>query len=64
MLPLWVWLGRKSWKGVETIEKRYPSVESGICVFVCARKKNNSFEISVISFKACKNCKSPVQKGF
>ena len=31
---------------------------------MCERKKINSFEITVIIFKAYKKCKSPIQKGF
>ena len=31
---------------------------------VWERKKINSFEITVIIFKAYKKCKSPIQKGF
>ena len=30
---------------------------------VWEREKINSFEITVIIFKACKKCKSPIQKG-
>ena len=37
---VWVWFWRKL--------KKYPWGESGICVIVCWREKNNSFEISVI----------------
>ena len=36
---------------------------SGICVFLCERiKKINSFQITVIIFKAYKKYKSPIQK--
>ena len=36
-----------------------------ICVFVCESEKEiNSFEITVIVFKAYKKSKSPIQKGF
>ena len=31
---------------------------------VWEREKINSFEITVIIFKAYKKCKSPIQKGF
>ena len=31
---------------------------------VWERKKINSFEITVITFKTYKKCKSPIQKGF
>ena len=44
--------------------KKYPWGESGICAFLCEREKNNSFEITVIIFRAYKKCKSPVQKEF
>ena len=33
-----------------------------ICVYVCEKeKKTNSFEITVIIFKAYKKCRSPIQ---
>ena len=37
-----------------------------LCILcVCAReKKNNSFEITFIIFRAYKKCKSPIQKEF
>ena len=35
-----------------------------LCVCVCEREKINSFEITVIIFKAYEKCKPPIQKGF
>ena len=35
-----------------------------VYLFVCVREKNNSFEITVIIFKAYKKCKYLIQKGF
>ena len=35
-----------------------------VCVCVCERKKNNSFEITFIIFRAYKKYKSPIQKNF
>ena len=48
----------------EAMEKKYPWAESGISTFACEREKNNSFEITVIIFKAYKKCKYPIQKEF
>ena len=45
--------------------KKYPWAESGIYAFVCEREiKKNSFEITVIIFRAYKKYKSPIQKEF
>ena len=38
------------------------SIQSGICVFVCVRKKNHSFKVTAIILKVYKKCKSPLQK--
>ena len=37
--------------------KMYPRAESGICVYVCEKKKTTIF-------KVYKKCKFPIQKGF
>ena len=45
-----VWLERKSWKRVETIEKSIPELKAEF-VCMCEREKSNSFEIHVIVLK-------------
>ena len=62
ILGMWIWLERKSWRRTGVMVKKYPWAESGICA--CVKRKKNSFEITVIIFKAYKKCKSPFQKGF
>ena len=62
ILGMWICLERKYWKRTGVMVKKYPWAESGICV--CVKRKKNSFEITVIIFKASKKCKSPFQKGF
>lgn len=44
-------------------DRKFPWAESQICEFVY-EKENNSFEITVINFKAHKKCKTHMQKGF
>ena len=46
--------------------KKRKSIHGLKAVLVCVeeRKKINSFEITVIIFKAYEKCKSPIEKGF
>ena len=50
ILPMRDWLERKSWGN----GKKYQCAGRRTSVFVCDRKKDNSFEITVIIFKAYK----------
>ena len=44
----WVWFWRESWKKVRQWKKVSMSRERNLCTCVLERKKNNSFEVSVI----------------
>ena len=44
--------------------KKYPWAESGICVYVCEREKNNSFKIHVIILRYIRNVNLPFKKDF
>ena len=44
--------------------KKYPLTESEICVFVCERRKINSFEIAVIILSYLRNLNLSLKKGF
>ena len=47
----------------EAMEKSIHDLEvEFVHLCVCERKKNNSFEIMVIIFRAFKECKSRIQK--
>ena len=64
ILAMWVWLERKSWKKAEAMEKSIQELNAELGNFCVREKKINSFEITVIIFKAYKKGKSPIQNGF
>ena len=52
-------------KGLRQWKKSIHELKVGfVYLRVWEREKINSFEITVIIFKAYKKCKSPIQKGF
>ena len=64
IFSMWV-IGKKILKMCCGNEKNCSWAESGICVFLYVREKtNNSFQITVIIFKAYKKHEFPIQNGF
>ena len=53
IFAMWVWLERKSWRSAEAI-----------CVYVCEREKNDSFEIHVIILRHIRHVNLPFKKDF
>ena len=54
-------------KGMYELKVEFVHLCVCVCVCVCARvreKKNNSFEITFVIFRAYKKCNSPIQKEF
>ena len=68
ILAMWVWLGIKSLKKAEAMEKSIHELKAEFVYYlsVCEtqRKKINGFEITVTIFKTYKKCKSPIPRGF
>ena len=50
-------------KGLKQWKRSNHELKAGF-VYLRARKKNNIFEITLITFKVYKKCESPIQKGF
>ena len=46
------------------MEKSIHELKWNLCILCVWAKKNNSFEITVIIFRAYKKCKSPIRKEF
>ena len=64
IFAMWVWLGRKSWKRAEAMEKSIHELKAEFVYLILCEKKISSLEITVIIFKVCKKCKSLIQKEF
>ena len=64
IFAMWVWLGRKSWKRTEAMEKSIHEMKAEFVYLVLWERKINSFEITVIIFKVFKKYKSLNQKEF
>ena len=64
IFAMWVWLGRKSWKRAEAMEKSTHEMKAEFVYLVLWERKINSFEITVIIFKVFKKYKSLNQKEF
>ena len=53
-----VWLGRKSWKRAEAMEKSIHELKAEFVYLILWEKKINNLEITVIILKVFKKCKS------
>ena len=64
IFTMWVWLGRKSWKRAEAVEKSIHELKAEFVYLILWEKKNNSLEINVIIFKVFRKCKCLIQEKF
>ena len=55
IFAMWVWLGRKSWRRTEAIEKSIHKFKVEFEYLCVGEKKNNRFEITVIILRYTKN---------
>ena len=62
IFAMWVWLGRKSLKRAEA--KSIHELKLEFVYLILREKKINSLEITAITFKVFKKCKSLIQKKF
>ena len=61
---MWVWLGRKSWKRVEAIEKSIHKFKMEFVYLCVEEKKNNGFEIVIIILRTIRNVNLLFKKDF
>ena len=61
---MWVWLGRKSWKRVEAIEKSIHKFKMEFAYLCVEEKKNNRFEIVIIILRTIRNVNLLFKKDF
>ena len=52
IFAMWVWLGRKSWKRTEAMEKSTHELKAEFVYLILWERKINSFEITVSNFKS------------
>ena len=64
IFAIWVWLGRKSWKRVEAMEKSTHELKADFVYLILWERKINSFEITVINFKYLRNVNLLLKKNF
>ena len=55
IFAVWVWFWRKSWIRLRQWKKVSMSRKRNLCTVVLERKKNNSFEISIIILRYIRN---------
>ena len=64
IFPIWVRLGKKSWKRAEAMEKSIYELKAEFVYLILWDEKINSLEITVIIFIVFKKCKSLIQQEF
>ena len=52
IFAMWVWLGRKSWKRAQAMEKSTHELKAEFVYLILWERKINSFEITVSNFKS------------